>query len=937
MNASVGGEIIRVRGLVQGVGFRPTVWRLARDLGLGGDVRNDGEGVLIRLWGRAGEIEAFCQRLLAECPLLARIDSLERAPWDQTPGDDSSVGSAFQILASDGGRIDTGVVADAATCPACAAEIADPTDRRFRYPFGNCTHCGPRLSIVRAIPYDRANTSMAAFPLCPDCRREYEDPADRRFHAQPIACPVCGPRAWLEDPQGQSIAPASLDAVDVVAAASRLLGQGRILAIKGIGGFHLACDATNPQAVATLRQRKGRYRKPFALMARDLMVIRGYARVTEVEEGLLLSPAAPVVLLEARHADAGRGQGEAIGDREEEGIGDGKEEGIGDAKWVREAEPTAPPFRQEVGVDSIPFPPLAGEVAPGQITLGFMLPYSPLHRLLFQDWDRPLVMTSGNRSEEPQCITNEEARQRLGGLADALLLNDRDILNRVDDSVLRVMAGEPRPLRRARGLAPTPIKLPPGFEAAPPILALGGELKNTICLLRPGSGALRGPLSGADSHHGAIFRAPAGPGDSSAWVECAEAGPLTGQAQAILSQHLGDLEEARTADEFERTIALYQRLFQHRPAAIALDRHPDYRSTLVGQALASTQGIEVIAVQHHFAHIASVLADAAWPLDGGPVLGLAFDGLGWGEDGRVWGGEFLLADYRRYQRLGHLRPVPLPGGARANREPWRNLYAQLATCLGWEAVAAAYPDLELTRYLRAKPLSTLDTMMARGLNSPWSSSCGRLFDAVAAALGVCPEALAYEGQAAIELESLAVRAGCGTDAGAYPFGGYVPPFPGRLDARPEIRPQGAAVPDRSMHPSPLAGEGPGERGTVSPGTPPWYLDPMPMWQALLADLAKGEPRGLIAARFHNGLARGTADLAGRLAKAHGLEAVALSGGVFQNRTLFEALVGQFGRLGLRVLSHRQVPANDGGLALGQAVVAAAKFIEDGNPRQIGHT
>lgn len=841
-------ERIRVRGLVQGVGFRPTVWRLARELGLGGDVRNDGEGVLIQVRGDEAALDAFCQRLVSECPVLARIDSLERHPWPEGLAAPAStltsvsvsvsvpvsVEAAFHILPSLSGRIETGVVADAATCAACAAEIADPADRRYRYPFANCTHCGPRLSIVRAIPYDRANTSMAAFPLCPDCRREYEDPADRRFHAQPIACPVCGPRAWLEDAQGRPITPASLDAVDAVAAASRLLAQGQILAIKGIGGFHLACDATNAQAVAALRQRKGRYRKPFALMARDLEVIRGYAWLGEVEAAGLQSPAAPVMLLDQKRPDN---------------------------------------------------LPLAVDVAPGQTTLGFMLPYSPLHRLLLQDWDRPLIMTSGNRSEEPQCIANDEARQRLAGLADALLLHDREILNRVDDSVLRVMDDEVRPLRRARGLAPLPLNLPPGFAAAPPLLALGGELKNTFCLLRP---------------------AP-DPG-----LAAAQSPAATAPAQAILSQHLGDLEDARTAREFERTLGLYQALFHHQPAILALDLHPDYRSTLVGEALAAERGIEVIRVQHHFAHIASVLADAGWPLDAGPVLGIAFDGLGWGGDGTVWGGEFLVADYRGFERLGQLRPVPLPGGARAIREPWRNLYAQLATCLGWVQVRADFPHLDLTRYLARKPLATLDTMMARGLNAPLTSSAGRLFDAVAAALGLCRDAIAYEGQAAIELETLAVTAGAQALAAGetYPFGL-------------------------------IAAKG------------RWLLDPTPCWRRLLEDLAhvssalsresggqvlrvqdrwatgqviQQQALGAIAARFHLGLARAAAALAVRLAEDRGLNTVALSGGVMQNKTLFEALVRDLRDRGMRVLSHRQVPANDGGLALGQAVIAAATLI-----------
>ena len=901
-------ERIRVRGLVQGVGFRPTVWRLARELALAGDVRNDGEGVLIRVQAGQTDLDDFCRRLLEECPVLARIDAVERGPLTEP-----LAGAGFHILASTAGPIATGVVADAATCAACTAEIADPADRRYRYPFANCTHCGPRLSIVRAIPYDRANTSMAAFPLCSDCQREYQDPADRRFHAQPIACPVCGPRVWLEgttgiaapdrEPAWSGVAepsppltstdlpgaqrdvcdagfapcarldPATFGAQDAVAAASRLLAQGRILAIKGIGGFHLACDASNAQAVAALRQRKGRYRKPFALMARDLEVIRRHALLDETEARLLASPAAPVVLLEARDPVQEMAKVGTVPHRSENTAASSA--ATGRVGWRRAGVSTAgmrsPSLQGRI--HGAPRPPspgpdnltviglryhheepiaeagglmasnvaakIAPEVAPGQTTLGFMLPYSPLHHLLLQDWGRPLVMTSGNRSEEPQCIANDEARQRLAGLADVLLLHDRDILNRVDDSVIRVMDGVPRPLRRARGLAPAPIPLPPGFEAAPPILAMGGELKNTLCLLRPG--------------------------------------------QAILSQHLGDLEDARTAEEFELTLNLYQQLFQHEPLAIALDRHPDYRSTWVGRALAAARGIEVIAVQHHFAHLASVLADAGWPLEGGKVLGLAFDGLGWGEDGSVWGGEFLLADYRGWERLGHLRSVSLPGGMRAMREPWRNLYAQLATCLGWEACIAAYPDLEMVRYLAAKPLATLDTMMVRGLNSPLTSSVGRLFDAVAAALGICRDAIAYEGQAAIELETLALRATKGEEGGAYPF------------------------------------------GLIMAGGR-WLLDPAPMWRALLADLASGRNPGIIAARFHLGLAQSAADLAGRLAAERDIATIALSGGVFQNKTLFEAITQRLLQQGLRVLTHRQVPANDGGLALGQAVAAAATLI-----------
>ena len=773
-----------MRGLVQGVGFRPTVWRLARALGVVGDVRNDGEGVLIRAWGTRQAIDECCRRLLAELPPLARVDALERGPGGGGPAPVD-----FRIIPSEATRARTGVVPDAATCTACVAEIRDPGNRRYRYPFTNCTHCGPRLSIVRAIPYDRANTSMAAFPMCEACARDYRDPADRRILAQPNACADCGPRVWLQDGRGCRIDPAALGAADAIAAAARLLAEGRVLAVKGNGGFHLACDAGNPEAVAALRRRKRRFAKPFALMARGLDVIRRYCAVSEAEAGLLEGPAAPVVLL-----------------------------------------PVTGPAR------------VADAVAPGQTTLGFMLPYSPLHWLLIADWERPLVMTSGNRSEEPQCIDDRDALRRLAGLADFFLLHDREIVNRVDDSVVRLMDGAPRLLRRARGYAPAPIALPPGFEGAPPVLALGGELKSTLCLLEDG--------------------------------------------KAVLSQHLGDLEEAATAAEYERTLALYEALFQHEPAWLAVDLHPDYRSTQLGRALAAERGLGVVAVQHHFAHTAAVLADNGWPRDGGKVLSLALDGLGYGDDATLWGGELLVADYAGYQRVGHLKPSPLLGGVRALPEPWRNANAQIETHLGWASVAARYPDLALTRFLEAKPLAILASMAARGINSPASSSVGRLFDAVAATVGVCREGIAYEGQAAIELEVLAVRAGA-EGPGAYPF----------ATAR-----QDAAV----------------------------VLDPAPMWSALLADLSRGVPPGLISARFHEGLARALAGLAAGLAGAHGLDTVALSGGVFQNKTLLEALSGHLRRQGLQVLGHRQVPANDGGLSLGQAVSAAAVALSGGN-------
>ncbi|MEJ2591740.1 MAG: carbamoyltransferase HypF [Candidatus Thiodiazotropha sp.] len=779
MTDRVVAERIRVRGLVQGVGFRPTVWRLAQACGLRGEVWNDSEGVEMLVCGEPAGIERLCALLIEERPPLARIDAIERTPVDALPQSE-----AFHIRKSRSGEIRTGVVPDAAICAACRREIDDPADRRYRYPFTNCTHCGPRLSIVERIPYDRGNTSMRHFAMCPACSAEYADPADRRFHAQPNACPVCGPRVWLTDAEGQPMAPAA-DGGDAVEQASRLLARGEILAIKGIGGFHLACDATDAAAVARLRQRKGRYRKPFALMARDLAVIERYCRVSGPEAALLQSPAAPIVLLQRAEKE-----------------------------------------------------PLPDAVAPAQASLGFMLPYTPLHHLLLAAWEHPLIMTSGNRIEEPQCMDNAEAARRLQSLADGFLLHDREIVNRVDDSVARLMDGQARLLRRARGYAPAPIPLPEGFAETPPLLALGGELKNTFCLLRRG--------------------------------------------EAILSQHLGDLENLISYQDYLANLSLYGALYQHRPAFLAADLHPNYRSTQHAQALAAEQDLPLIQVQHHHAHIASVLAENGWPLQGGRVLGIALDGSGYGGDGTIWGGEFLLADYLGFTRLGAFRPTPLPGGTQAILQPWRNSFSHLQTSLGWERVMADWVALEPVQWLDRQPLKTLTRMIDGGINSPLSSSCGRLFDGVAALLGICRESISYEGQAAIELETAALAAGP-RDPEGYPL---------RID------------------------EGDGL----------WQLDPAPLWPALLDDLRAGMAVSRIAWRFHLGLASAVAGMAVRLARVSAVSTVALSGGVFQNRTLFELVVSQLREAGLRVLSHSRVPANDGGISLGQAAVGAARML-----------
>jgi hydrogenase maturation protein HypF len=766
------GESIRVTGTVQGVGFRPTVWRLARECGLKGSVRNDAEGVLIQAWGDDRALADFVRRLETEQPPLSHIEAIYRSPLDA----ELTVPADFSIDASQGGEARTGVAADAAVCPACLAEVLDPADRRYRYPFTNCTHCGPRLSIVRAIPYDRANTSMAVFPMCAACQAEYEEPADRRYHAQPNACADCGPRVWLEDGEGRRLQ--TEPDCDVVEQAGRLIRQGHIVAVKGIGGIHLACDAGDEMAVSRLRSRKRRYHKALALMARDLQMVARYAQVDEAEAELLKDRAAPIVVLQA----AGE--------------------------------------------------PLAESVAPGQNSLGFMLPYTPLHHLLMQGMQRPIVLTSGNRSEEPQTIDNAEARQRLGEIADYFLLHDRDIVNRLDDSVLRLAAGRPRFLRRARGYAPQPIRLPEGFVEADQILAMGGELKNSFCLLQGG--------------------------------------------RAILSQHMGDLEDAATLRDYRHNLRLYRQLFDFVPQLIAVDKHPNYLSTQLGQAMAAEEGVELAEVQHHHAHIAACMAEQGLPMDTGKVLGVALDGLGFGNDGGIWGGEFLLADYREFERVAHFQPIPMLGGARAMREPWRNTLAYLCGLFDWEQVAQECADLAIIRYLNDKPLGNLLTMLDKGLNSPPASSAGRLFDAVAAAVGVCRDLAGFEGQAAIELEAL---------------------------AEPYFEQQAEAVYGFDL----CAG----------------VLSWKPLWRSLLRDLRAEVEAGIIAARFHQTVAQAVAETAHGLCQQDDIRTVILSGGVFQNRLLLERTSHLLQQRGLQVLSPEHTPANDGGISLGQAVIALA--------------
>lgn len=783
------GWAIRVRGTVQGVGFRPTVYKLAKQLEINGTVLNDGDGVLIHAYGDAAKLAAFIQSIQVNSPPLARVEEIEHEILhsDHMP-------TSFEIRESHGSEAKTNISADAATCSVCLDDVFSPFSRRFRYPFTNCTHCGPRLSIIKSIPYDRSQTSMAVFPMCKDCLLEYQDPEDRRFHAQPNACHICGPRAWLERSDGRAVCIESMTHLDDVDAAATLIQRGEIIAIKGIGGFHLACDATNEEAVVRLRTKKKRYDKPFAMMARDLDVIRNYASLNEDEINLLQSQHSPIVILEVSN--------------------------------------------QRV----------ACSVAPGAKTLGFMLPYTPLHHLLLKRIGRPIVLTSGNLTDEPQCTDNEEAKERLGEIADFLLLNNRDIVNRLDDSIVRAVDGRTEVLRRARSYAPGPIALPAGFSEAPQILAMGAELKNTFCLLQ--------------------------------------------NNRAVLSQHIGDLEEAKTYLDYQKNLALYQSCFQFEPARIAIDRHPEYLSSKLGEKIASDKVITLDQVQHHHAHLASCLADNGWARESGKVLGIALDGLGYGLDQTFWGGEFLLVDYLGFERLATFKPVAMLGGAQAIREPWRNTYAHIMAEMGWPRYKMDYQDLALTEFLQAKPLATFGAMLKTKTNAPLASSCGRLFDAVAAAMGICADKTTFEGQAAIEMEALVDLDVLENEDEllAYPFS--IPRLPG------------------SQLP---------------------YIEPLSMWQALLGDLTLDTTKSTMAARFHKGLARAIVQMVEKLChhdEERWMKTIALSGGVFQNKILLRQVKGRLTALGYTVLTHNQVPTNDGGIALGQAVISAAISIAE---------
>jgi hydrogenase maturation protein HypF len=784
LTAATGRTRVFVRGAVQGVGFRPFVFRLATELGLTGWVNNSAQGVDVEVEGPADRRQEFLLRLERERPPHSFLQSLEAVHLD-------AVGYAgFEIRDSaPGGEVQALVLPDLATCEDCRREVFDPANRRHRYPFTNCTHCGPRFSLIEALPYDRARTSMRGFRMCAACQAEYDDPQDRRFHAQPNACPACGPQLALWDPAGQVLAEADAALRAAVAA----LRTGRIVAVKGLGGFHLLVRAADDAAVQRLRARKHREEKPLALMAPSFAAVASWCRVDPLEARVLQSPEAPIVLL-------GRGAGAGV----------------------------------------------AASVAPGNPTLGVMLPYTPLHHLLLADLGEGVVATSGNRSDEPICIDAQEARRRLAGIADLFLVHDRPIVRHVDDSVVRVVLGRELVLRRARGYAPLPVRV---RDSLPPTLAVGAHLKNTVALGRG--------------------------------------------RNVFLSQHLGDLETVAAFAAFEQAIGDLSRLFAMKPERVMADAHPDYLAT----KHARKSGQPVVCVQHHYAHILACMAENDL---GAPLLGVAWDGTGFGTDGTVWGGEFLRVTPEAVERVGHLRLFRLPGGDQAVKEPRRSALGLLYAL--WGDAAFEHHELAPIRAFEPAERQALQRMLASGLQAPLTSSAGRLFDAVAALVGLRQRAR-FEGQAAMDLE-FALEPGDSEEV-----------YPVKLDALGA----GELVSDRTLAPCAVHDECQAFR------CPPitYVVDWAPMLERLLADLAAGVPVWEIAAKFHNTLAAAIVSVARQVGEPR----VALSGGCFQNKYLLERAVRELRDAGFSPYWHQRVPPNDGGIALGQAVAAARA----GNP------
>ncbi|GBD93845.1 carbamoyltransferase HypF [bacterium BMS3Abin05] len=748
---------IQINGIVQGVGFRPFVYRLAENYELAGFVNNSGEGVLIEIEGNPDKLEAFLGRLKAEAPPVSEITDLNIT---QIPLKDET---KFIIRSSLKNAKNTTLISpDIGLCEDCLRELFDLSNRRYRYPFINCTHCGPRYTIVYKIPYDRPNTSMRVFPMCPDCEREYHDPADRRFHAQPNACPVCGPQVSLFDRRGQKI-----ETADPIESAAEYLHRGKIVAVRGLGGFHLAVDAANEASVRELRRRKGRAEKPFALMAPHLESIRKFCEVSREEEKLLRRQTRPIVLLRAKSVNG-----------------------------------------------------LARSIAPKNRYLGFMLPYTPLHHLILRDHFDALVMTSGNFYEEPIAIGNEEALDRLSHMADYFLLHDREILQRCDDSIMRIMGGKARVLRRARGFVPAPVLLE--HPTHKHILACGAELKNTVALSRKNT----------------IF----------------------------ISQHIGNLDNPAALDFFKNTIGHLQEILEITPEVIAYDYHPEYFSTKWALQQA---GLPKIGIQHHHAHLASVMAENGVFES---TIGIILDGTGFGTDGTIWGGEVLVGDAAEFHRCAWLEPFHLPGGTAAILQPWRTAVSVLYETFGAQNLM---PDIPFIKNIPRDKLDVILKLIQRKINSPKTSSCGRLFDAVSSLLGIC-QSVQYEAQAAIELEMKAAD----SEEGIYKKA-LLEDF------------KGGAIPVK------------------------------PLIRAIVTDLLGKKPIEAIAARFHRTLAELFLQAAEFAREKYGIRRVGLSGGVFQNVKFFEGLLHRLQQQNFEVLTHTAVPTNDGGLALGQVVIADA--------------
>jgi hydrogenase maturation protein HypF len=772
---------ISVRGIVQGVGFRPFVYGLAVEHSLKGWVYNTSEDVKIEVEGETKALGQFELELQTKAPPLAHIENITieyyppRGYKNFEIRHSQALPGKYQLISP-----------DIATCQPCLSELLNPEDRRYRYPFTNCTNCGPRFTIIEDMPYDRSKTTMRRFQMCPRCQAEYDNPLDRRFHAQPNACPECGPQVELVDNQGNPVTPI-LSGSNPVAAASQFLKEGKIVAIKGLGGFLLACDATNDTAVKTLRQRKKRSSKPFAIMVTNVDEAKRHCYVSPKEENLLTSPQSPIVLMRWREGSS-----------------------------------------------------VSREVAPNLRFLGVMLPYTPLHHMLLRDTGLPLVMTSGNLSEEPIARDNDEALRRLSGIADYFLIHNRDIYSRYDDSVAILERDTSQLIRRARSYAPHPIHLSFGARQ---VLGCGAEEKNTFC--------------------------------------------LTKDNYAFLSQHIGDMENMETLEHFDSTISLYKRLFHIEPEIVAHDLHPDYLATKYAQELGEP-GIKLIPVQHHHAHIASCMADNGLE---DPVIGVAFDGTGMGADGNIWGGEFMAADYRDYKRVGHLEYLPLPGGDAAIKRPCRTAIGYILTLLGENALNTVIAsEAKQSRLASIGQVSEVEIevtkrQIERKINSPLTSSMGRLFDAISALLGIRGE-IDYEAQAAVELEMAAHSfvIARGLDEA---IAGNNERYPYRIVAAEGIR----------------------------------IVHLKDLLSAVIEDLRQGISKGRISVRFHNTVAQMVNEMCHLIADESGVRQVALSGGVFQNRLLLRKTVSLLESSGFRVFTHRQVPCNDGGISLGQAVIA----------------